>query len=433
MPINLSPTRLSALGKRESTLYRRMVGAVGGRDVPGSDELINDLLGSYRVAASLMSTRSIGDFYLKDSTLCGSSSSVASFVPYLTAVPEVRVHVLKAEDRFMVVGTDGLWERVSNRTAAAVVASSFSDEELAATAGGPVAGSSSALDQFGFDARDFRCCGGARSSTGGGDAFTLGKSSGGGGGGGGGSERGEPNALPAPGAGSRGGRPLVDAARLIASTDAVLGDPAVRLVGLALTSVVEQRNARLPPGAAKLTLDSLLNLPTTSQTALASTHGRPTSRRFLHDDITCLVVALPSHLFDSSPTTIRDDCADIAIEGKREVLKYHASVNGVRDWFRASGAAAGAARGGLAVPASARAINLLATATAAFPGGSVGGDVAPNPPPFSPPVPNPDMRGLPNESGTPAPRRNTDLFAYNFTAAGKKAVAAVVKGGGAGR
>ena len=49
-------------------------------------------------------------------------SYVCHTVPYLTAEPEVSIHYLDpATDRFMILATDGLWERLNNDQACAVV------------------------------------------------------------------------------------------------------------------------------------------------------------------------------------------------------------------------------------------------------------------------------------------------------------------------
>jgi hypothetical protein len=52
----------------------------------------------------------------------GAWCGVSGFVPYITAEPEVAVvHLDAGTDRFLILATDGLWERLGNDEAAEVV------------------------------------------------------------------------------------------------------------------------------------------------------------------------------------------------------------------------------------------------------------------------------------------------------------------------
>jgi len=42
--------------------------------------------------------------------------------PYITATPEVSVHSLQAGDEFLVLATDGLWDRLSNEEVVNIIA-----------------------------------------------------------------------------------------------------------------------------------------------------------------------------------------------------------------------------------------------------------------------------------------------------------------------
>ncbi|RHY83837.1 hypothetical protein DYB37_012042 [Aphanomyces astaci] len=72
-----------------------------------------------RVAGSLMVTRALGDWYLKADEF--SSMPYKPKVPYITAEPDVVVHTLTKQDKFVILASDGLWEVVPPLLAVQVV------------------------------------------------------------------------------------------------------------------------------------------------------------------------------------------------------------------------------------------------------------------------------------------------------------------------
>lgn len=79
---------------------------------------INKLIDVPRVNGALAMSRSIGDLSLK---------------PWITCDPEITTHTLSADDHFLIMATDGLWDVVSNKTAAKIAAG-FDDPQQAADA-----------------------------------------------------------------------------------------------------------------------------------------------------------------------------------------------------------------------------------------------------------------------------------------------------------
>ncbi|ETV94322.1 hypothetical protein, variant [Aphanomyces invadans] len=75
--------------------------------------------GAKRVAGSLMVTRALGDWYLKAEEF--SSMPYKPKVPYITAEPDVVVHALTKQDKFVILASDGLWELVPPLLAVQVV------------------------------------------------------------------------------------------------------------------------------------------------------------------------------------------------------------------------------------------------------------------------------------------------------------------------
>ena len=65
--------------------------------------------GILRVGGSLSVTRALGDAYLKHKPL--SFPPYEKHVPFLTAAPSVSSRVLNSFDHFLVLGSDGVWER----------------------------------------------------------------------------------------------------------------------------------------------------------------------------------------------------------------------------------------------------------------------------------------------------------------------------------
>lgn len=79
---------------------------------------INKLIDVPRVNGALAMSRSIGDLSLK---------------PWITCDPEITTHRLTADDQFLVMATDGLWDVVSSK-AAAKIAAGYDDAQQAADA-----------------------------------------------------------------------------------------------------------------------------------------------------------------------------------------------------------------------------------------------------------------------------------------------------------
>ena len=56
-------------------------------------------------------TRALGDYKLKfplgDNSLTGSSDE-----SYISHKPDIKVYSLKPEDKFLILGTDGLWDQL---------------------------------------------------------------------------------------------------------------------------------------------------------------------------------------------------------------------------------------------------------------------------------------------------------------------------------
>lgn len=83
------------------------------------------------VKGRLQPTRSLGDAYLKYSEFNGTPGSHRSSgrylpppytPPYITAKPEVQHHSIdRARDEFLIIGSDGLWDYLSNEEAVRIV------------------------------------------------------------------------------------------------------------------------------------------------------------------------------------------------------------------------------------------------------------------------------------------------------------------------
>jgi len=72
------------------------------------------------VKGRVQMTRSLGDLYLKDAEFntseLGKTRVVEPYTPpYLTCTPEVTVHRVTSQDRFLVIASDGLWSEMSNK------------------------------------------------------------------------------------------------------------------------------------------------------------------------------------------------------------------------------------------------------------------------------------------------------------------------------
>ena len=95
---------------------------------PGEDSVIID----GRILGSLMPFRTFGDVDFK-----WEGKYLRSFVPvwpgyktppYITAEPVVTHHKREDEDRFMIIASDGLWERISNQEVVDIVAKTLKQE-----------------------------------------------------------------------------------------------------------------------------------------------------------------------------------------------------------------------------------------------------------------------------------------------------------------
>ncbi len=76
---------------------------------------------------NLEPSRAFGDALLKDKLfnryLQPEYQMTQPFTPpYITATPEVIIHRLQRGDEFLILATDGLWDRVSNQEAVDIVA-----------------------------------------------------------------------------------------------------------------------------------------------------------------------------------------------------------------------------------------------------------------------------------------------------------------------
>lgn len=84
------------------------------------------------VKGALQPTRAFGDFALKHSEFngppyengdrsAGRHFSAPYTPPYISAIPEVKSHKFAEGDRFLIIGSDGLWDYLSNEEAVEVV------------------------------------------------------------------------------------------------------------------------------------------------------------------------------------------------------------------------------------------------------------------------------------------------------------------------
>jgi hypothetical protein len=207
-----------------------------------------------RVAGSLAVTRAIGDAYLKDPLK--SMAPFAQGCPYITAQPNVIIHHLQPDDRFVVMGSDGLWDHATNEAIIALTAMSLEDEMMA---------TSTDLIR-GEDLHPINCVGNGL------DAFLRH------------STDLKPGVVQRCASMSAGCSVVATAAESV--EDCLLGDPTQRLIGYALWGAIDRN-----PG-----LQSMKE----SASPLAELLAVPLARRRgLHDDITAMVVVLPSHLFSS--------------------------------------------------------------------------------------------------------------------------------------
>ena len=79
-----------------------------------------DIIRGERLLGSLAPLRAFGDFKFKWSgelidRVLGKNMQMPNYKtpPYLTVVPEITHHKLTTRDKFMVLGTDGLWDMMT--------------------------------------------------------------------------------------------------------------------------------------------------------------------------------------------------------------------------------------------------------------------------------------------------------------------------------
>ncbi|CAM6098958.1 unnamed protein product [Calypogeia fissa] len=90
--------------------------------------LVVNVGGTWRVGGLLALSRAFGDVYLKDWSDGTRNGARGGFG--LTAEPHVTVETLVPEDEFLILGTDGLWEFISNEDAVNMVRSAGADKPL---------------------------------------------------------------------------------------------------------------------------------------------------------------------------------------------------------------------------------------------------------------------------------------------------------------
>lgn len=128
-----------------------------------------------RIGGSLQISRVIGDAYLKHRDF--APPLWAPYVPYVSAIPEVRVRALGSRDRFLILASDGLWDSLGVQRAVEVVCHALADEDTVATFAGFLDSSASAappgvqsssapqlpcgpsaLESVGYGLEAMRCC-----------------------------------------------------------------------------------------------------------------------------------------------------------------------------------------------------------------------------------------------------------------------------------
>eukprot|EP00250_Pteridium_aquilinum_P032926 c4963_g1_i1 orf=605-1747(-) len=94
---------------------------------PDDSRIVLQKRGVWRVKGIIQVSRAIGDVYLKKQEfnrepLCEQFRlSEPLLRPVLTAEPDVYVHRLQPQDRFVIFASDGLWEHLSNEEAVDIV------------------------------------------------------------------------------------------------------------------------------------------------------------------------------------------------------------------------------------------------------------------------------------------------------------------------
>ncbi len=94
------------------------------------------------VKNALQPTRSFGDFRLKYPEFNNPKNynyeydfprKIQNFKgPYITHEPEIKIFDVTKDDKFIVIGTDGLWDELNRKDVASIVSQNNSDRKIIA-------------------------------------------------------------------------------------------------------------------------------------------------------------------------------------------------------------------------------------------------------------------------------------------------------------
>jgi len=93
---------------------------------PGESDILHQATPTaWYIKGRLQPTRSLGDFYLKQSRfnthqLGGAYIATSYTGPYIDWKPEVRYHQVSDRDKFLIMATDGLWDEMSSQEAVSI-------------------------------------------------------------------------------------------------------------------------------------------------------------------------------------------------------------------------------------------------------------------------------------------------------------------------